>query len=36
VLWVSLDEAIERIENDHPNQIHRNFVQARDLGILEE
>ncbi len=35
-LWVSLDEAIEKLKKDEPNDYEGKFIQVRDLCFLEE
>jgi ADP-ribose pyrophosphatase YjhB (NUDIX family) len=36
VLWVSLDEAIEILKKDEPNDYEGKFIQVRDSCFLEE
>ncbi|NTV41488.1 MAG: NUDIX domain-containing protein [Candidatus Moranbacteria bacterium] len=36
VMWVSLDEAIEIIKNDQPNNYDGKFIVIRDLCFLKE
>jgi len=36
VMWVSLDEAIEIIKNDKPDNYDGKFIVIRDLCFLEE
>ena len=36
VLWVSLNEAIEKIKKDQPDDYEGKFIKARDLCFLEE
>jgi ADP-ribose pyrophosphatase YjhB (NUDIX family) len=36
VLWVSLDEAIEKLRKDEPNDYEGKFIKVRDLCFLEE
>jgi hypothetical protein len=35
-LWVSLDEAIEKLKKDEPNDYEGKFIQVRDSCFLEE
>jgi 8-oxo-dGTP diphosphatase len=36
VVWVPLDEAIEKLRKDEPNDYEGKFIQVRDLCFLEE
>jgi 8-oxo-dGTP diphosphatase len=36
ILWVSLDEAIEKIKKDSPDNYEGKFIKMRDLCFLEE
>ena len=36
VIWVSVDEAIERIENDNSDYYGASFVKARELAFLKK
>lgn len=36
LLWLSLDEAIEKFKNDKPNDYEGKFINERDLAFLEE
>lgn len=33
--WLSLDEAISKVKNDHPTDYEGPFIQERDLLFLE-
>lgn len=35
IVWMTLDEAIEQIKNDTPNNYEGIFIQERDLCFLE-
>lgn len=36
VAWVSLDEAIEKLKKDNPDNYEGKFIKMRDLCFLEE
>ena len=36
IVWVSLDEAIETLKKDEPNDYEGKFIRVRDLCFLEE
>jgi 8-oxo-dGTP diphosphatase len=36
LVWFTLDEAINTVRNDKPNNEEGNFIQQRDLAFLEE
>lgn len=36
IVWVSLDEAIETLKKDEPNDYEGKFIKVRDLCFLEE
>lgn len=36
VVWASLEEAIEKIKKDQPDDYEGKFIQVRDLCFLEE
>jgi 8-oxo-dGTP diphosphatase len=36
VMWVSMNEAIEKIKKDNPDDYEGKFIKIRDLCFLEE
>lgn len=36
LIWMSLDETIEKVKNDKPLNYEGSFIQERDLAFLEE
>ena len=36
IKWASLNEAIELLENDRPDNLNGKFIQIRDLVFLQE
>ena len=36
ILWLSLSDAVSKIENDKPENYEGSFIQKRDLEFLQK